>query len=63
MKAIIKYSLVWGATFISICGLTVGMAKPVVGEIQPAVRSLEDIPPFTTATVIPNASRKLRMFK
>ena len=37
MKAIIKYSLLWGATFISICGLTVGMAKPVVGEIKPAV--------------------------
>ncbi len=37
MKAIIKYSLVCGATFISICGLTVGMAEPVVGEIKPAV--------------------------
>ncbi|MDJ0518013.1 MAG: tetratricopeptide repeat protein [Trichodesmium sp. MO_231.B1] len=37
MKAIIKYSLVWGATFISICGLTVGMVKPVVGEIKPTV--------------------------
>ncbi|MGD1808502.1 tetratricopeptide repeat protein [Dapis sp. BLCC M126] len=37
MKAIIKYSLVWGATFISICGLTVGMVKPVMGEIKPAV--------------------------
>ncbi len=37
MKAIIKYSLVWGATFIGICGSTVGMAKPVVGEIKPSV--------------------------
>ncbi|NEP91221.1 MAG: hypothetical protein F6K18_32915, partial [Okeania sp. SIO2C2] len=37
MKAIIKYSLVWGATIISICGLTVGMVKPVVGEIKPVV--------------------------
>ncbi|NES66889.1 MAG: tetratricopeptide repeat protein, partial [Okeania sp. SIO2D1] len=37
MKAIINYSLVWGATIISICGLTVGMAQPVVGEIQPVV--------------------------
>ncbi|MGD1808497.1 CHAT domain-containing protein [Dapis sp. BLCC M126] len=37
MKAIIKYSLVCGATFISICGLTVGMAKPGIGEIKPAM--------------------------
>ncbi len=37
MKAIIKYSLVWGATFISICGLTFGMTKPVVGEFKPVV--------------------------
>ncbi|GGA34740.1 CHAT domain-containing protein [Okeania sp. KiyG1] len=37
MKGIVRYSLVWGATIISICGLTVGMVKPVVGEIKPAV--------------------------
>ncbi|NET45324.1 tetratricopeptide repeat protein [Okeania sp. SIO2B3] len=37
MRAIVRYSLVWRATFIGICGLTVGMVKPVVGEIQPPV--------------------------
>ncbi|NEP91329.1 MAG: hypothetical protein F6K18_33510, partial [Okeania sp. SIO2C2] len=37
MKAIVRNALVWGATIISICGLTVGMVKPVVGEIKPVV--------------------------
>ncbi|MGK7920023.1 MAG: hypothetical protein AB4080_08460 [Trichodesmium sp.] len=43
MKALVRYFLVWGATFISICGLTVGMARPVDGKMKTLVAKIISI--------------------